>query len=277
LPVLISKIFLKKSVIVAGGTDCVSFPSINYGNFANKKNAMLTGFCFKNASLILPVHKSLIYTDYSYQPNDFKHQGIKSFIPDLKTKCFVIHNGYDSKYWRNNQRGRHKDSFVTVLGHVNSRFTLLLKGIDLYIEMARNFPEARFSIVGGAPLVIENKPENLELLPNIWGEKMIDVYSSHRFYVQLSMSEGFPNALSEAMLCECVPVVSNAGGMPDIVDDCGYILMKKSFPDLINLISSVLKNGELDVLGKKARERIQQHYTMEKRKSLFLEQLNELS
>ena len=36
LPILFSKIFFKKSIVVAGGTDCVSFPSIGYGNFSNK-------------------------------------------------------------------------------------------------------------------------------------------------------------------------------------------------------------------------------------------------
>jgi len=33
LPALLSKIFNKPFIIINGGTDCVSFPSINYGNF----------------------------------------------------------------------------------------------------------------------------------------------------------------------------------------------------------------------------------------------------
>src|ERR1051326_1689986 len=33
LPALVGKIFGKPCLIISGGTDCVSFPSINYGNF----------------------------------------------------------------------------------------------------------------------------------------------------------------------------------------------------------------------------------------------------
>jgi glycosyltransferase involved in cell wall biosynthesis len=270
LPVLFAKFFFKKSVIVSGGTDCVSFPSINYGNFSNKNNAKLTAICFNNTSLILPVHESLIFTDYTYQPNDYQHQGIKQFIPQLKTKYQVVYNGYDNEYWFNKSTSKTKTSFVTVLGHVNSKFTLLLKGIDLYIEMARKFPEATFTIVGGASIKIEDKPNNLVLLSNIWGAKMVDVFSEHQFYMQLSMSEGFPNALSEAMLCECVPIVSNVGGMPDIVADCGYILKHKNINELYELVSSALNNFDIDRLGKKARQRVVENYTFENRKEQLL-------
>ncbi|MBA3682251.1 MAG: glycosyltransferase family 4 protein [Bacteroidetes bacterium] len=276
LPVLFAKLFFKRSVIVSGGTDCVSFPSINYGNFANKNNARLTRFSFKNASLILPVHQTLVYCDYIYQNNDYKHQGIKQFIPELKTKTSVIHNGYDNIYWHFNLNTKLKKTFITVLGHVNSKFTLQLKGIDLFVEIARKFPEASFTIVGGADLKLENKPVNLTLLSNIWGTKMNDVFSAHRFYVQLSISEGFPNALSEAMLCECVPIVSSVGGMPDIVDDCGYILKHKSIDELFVLMNNALNNTNLDNLGKKARERIKDNYTFEKRRDKLLAELEEL-
>ena len=41
------------------------------------------------------------------------------------------------------------------------------------------------------------------------------------------MSEGFPNALCEAMLSGCIPIVSNVGAMPKIVKETGYLLLKK--------------------------------------------------
>lgn len=275
-PVLFAKFFFKKSVIVSGGTDCVSFPSINYGNFSNKNNAKLTTICFNNTSLILPVHESLMYTDYTYQPNDYKHQGIKQFIPQLKTKFEVVYNGYDNSYWFNKSASKNKASFITVLGHVNSKFTLLLKGIDLYIEVARKFPEGIFTIIGGSSIHIDDKPNNLVLLSNIWGSKMIDVYSEHQFYMQLSMSEGFPNALSEAMLCECIPIVSNVGGMSDIVSDSGYILKHKNINELYELVNTALNNVELLKLGKKARQRVVENYTFEKRKQKLLAAIDKL-
>ena len=82
LPILFAKLFLKKSVIVAGGTDCVSFPSISYGNFSTKLMRFTTGFSFKNCNLILPVHQTLVEYNYTYQPKDFPKQGFKYFIKD---------------------------------------------------------------------------------------------------------------------------------------------------------------------------------------------------
>ena len=267
LPVLFSNLFSKKSLIVAGGTDCVSFPSIGYGNFSNPRNAAITRYCFKKCSLILPVHESLVKSTYSYQNKDFPEQGIKYFIPDLTTPIRVVYNGYDSRYWNRGDAVKQKNSFFTVLGHVNSRFTLQLKGIDLFIEAAKHFPEASFTILGGAGIDLREKPQNLHLISNVWGAELVKLFAVQQFYVQLSMSEGFPNALSEAMLCECVPLVSNVGGMPDIVGDCGYILKRREKEILFELLKTALTEVNLKNKETCARERISSHYTFEKRQN----------
>ena len=276
LPVLFAKLFFKKSIVVAGGTDCVAFPSIRYGNFANPKILFFTRFSFKNTSVILPVHDTLVYTDYTYQDKDFEHQGIKFFIPELKTKTRVIHNGYDSNYWKRGNLAKDKNSFLTVVAYVNSRFTITLKGLDLYIELARKFPECTFTLLGGGNLHLTDKPENLKIIANIWGEKLVALFSSHQFYVQLSVSEGFPNALSEAMLCECVPIVSSVGGMPDIVGANGFILNRKNTEGLFKLTELALSSPHLDELGKSARRKVEMNYTFEKRRANFLKVVEEL-
>ncbi|MBL7902506.1 MAG: glycosyltransferase [Bacteroidia bacterium] len=276
LPILFSRMFFKHSIIVAGGTDCVSFPSIGYGNFSNPRNARLTRFCFRKCSLILPVHQSLVLYDYTYQDKDFPKQGIKYFIPELKTPIRVVYNGYDSHYWSRGGVEKQKASFFTVLGHVNSRFTLQLKGIDLFLETAKAFPEAHFTIVGGAGLQLENQPPNLKLISNIWGTDLVKVFAQQQFYVQLSMSEGFPNALSEAMLCECVPVVSKVGGMPDIVGECGYILKIKNKELLFELINTALKDEKLHQKGICSRERVSELYKFENRERGIEKAINEL-
>ena len=276
LPIFFSQLFGKKGVLVAGGTDCVSFPSIHYGNFSNKTNARISRYCFRHASLILPVHETLVLYDYLYQTSDFPKQGIRYFIPDITTPVKVIYNGYDSVFWSRGEAKKKPATFVTVLGHVNSRFTYYLKGIDLFIEAARNFPEAQFKIIGGKSITIPNQPANLQLISNIWGKDLVQVLAEHRFYVQLSISEGFPNALSEAMLCECVPLVSAVGAMPFIVEDCGFVLEKKDTKLWFDMVAKALADPDLEIKGKKARMRIAENFTFEKRKAELLQTIDSL-
>ncbi|MES2568406.1 MAG: glycosyltransferase family 4 protein [Bacteroidota bacterium] len=274
LPILFSRLFLKRSVIVAGGTDCVSFPSINYGNFNNRLLARTTAFSFKRCHLILPVHKTLVEYNYSYQPNDFSKQGYQCFIPGITTPYEVIHNGYDSEKWFCDTK-KEKRSFVTIGAGLDSRFGFNLKGIDLIFEIAPKFPDCTFYIVGG--LGIEKSASvNIILLDKIPNNELRQFLNKIQFYMQLSMSEGFPNALSEAMLCECVPIISNVGGMPEIVSDCGYILKHKNIIELYELVESALNSFELDRLGKKARQRIVENYTFDKRKQKLLATIDNL-
>lgn len=274
LPILFSKLFFKKSIIVAGGTDCVSFPSIEYGNFYNKLLAFTTAYSFKKCHLILPVHETLVEYNYTYQNNDFEKQGYRYFIPNIKTPYKVIYNGYDSNKWYCNSE-KEKITFVTIGAGLGSRFGFKLKGIDLIFSIANHFPKAIFYIVGGKDIKQE-APANVKLLDKIPNDKLRDFLNTKQFYLQLSMSEGFPNALSEAMLCECVPVVSNVGGMPDIVSDCGFILKTKDENQLVDLVTLAINNPDLTILGKKARERIKNNYTFEKRKELLLGEIAKL-
>ncbi len=274
LPILYAKLFYKRSVIVAGGTDCVAFPSINYGNFNTRLMRFTTSFSFKNCDLILPVHQTLVEYDYTYQPNDFPKQGFTYFIKGLKTKVEVIHNGYDSKKWFCNSV-KEKASFITIGAGLGSRFGFNLKGIDLIFEIAPKFPETFFYIVGGSSIKTK-APANVKLLENIPNDQIQPLLSKMQFYLQLSLSEGFPNALSEGMLCECVPIVSNVGGMPEIVSDCGYILKHKNIDELESLIRSALNNNDVNTLGKKARKRIEENYTFDSRKNKLLSALKKL-
>lgn len=275
-PVLFSTCFGKKSLIVAGGTDCVSFPSIRYGNFYNKRNAWLSAFSYRHCSLILPVHESLVSYHYTYQNQDHEYQGLKHHVKDLNTPIQVIYNGYEADLFKRDKTPKPAASFLTAVGYINSRFTYSLKGIDLYIEAARHFPEGEFSILGGIGFDTGKLPPNIKLIPHLSGQALIDCFARHRFYMQLSMSEGFPNALSEAMLCECVPLVSRVGGMPDIVGELGYILNRRNSDELFELVQKALNDPDQEVRGKDCRERIKSLYPLENRRKALLKSCESL-
>lgn len=240
LPVLFGKIFNSPIIIIAIGTDCAKLPEINYG--ANVKTILgwFTNFSFRNASLILPVHKSLEGYKYTYLDVKYPQQGIRAFNKNIQTKIIEVVNGYDTKKWRITNSNRIENSFLTVTVALN-KVGFYRKGIDLIIKMAKEFPEYHFTIVG--QVILEKKcPENVRLISNVKQKELLEIYNQHQYYFQLSMFEGFPNALCEAMLCGCIPIGSNVAGIPDIIGDKGYILKKKDAKSLKNIISNLAEN-----------------------------------
>jgi glycosyltransferase involved in cell wall biosynthesis len=272
LPGIFARCFRKKSVIVLGGTDTVSFPSIRYGAFYLPVMRFFTKWSYKCAHLLLPVSENLIHCVYDYQEKDGKFQGVKHFCPKLKTPFRVIYNGYDSSHWYISDEKELK-SFVTIGANLNSRFGFKLKGIDLLIEIAPKFPECTFYIIGGAQL--NDLPSNVKGLSNLPHEQLPSFLARKEYYLQLSLSEGFPNALCEAMLSGCIPIVSNVGAMPEIVNDERLILNKKNADLLSTLIEGAIENRGYHKPSY-WRERITSNYPLERRSRELTEAINSL-
>ncbi len=268
LPVIFGKIVKKPIIIIAIGTDCAKLPEINYGANTKKILAWFTNFSFKNASLILPVHKSLEKSYYSYKKVKFPNQGIRSFNKKIKTEIIEMVNGYDTEKWQNKNSERIKNSFLSVTFAIDE-IGFYRKGIDLIIEAAKLFPDYYFTIVGKVYLK-EKCPENVHLINNVDQKELLEIYNKHTYYFQLSMFEGFPNALCEAMLCGCIPIGSNVAGIPDIIGDNGYILKQKNV-DLLKELIENLSNNKLT--PNDARTQITANFPLERRENEFLSHL----
>lgn len=278
IPSVFSKILQqKKSIIILGGTDCVSFPSIKYGNFNRKFLGFFTKISYKYASLLLPVDETLIFCNYTYQDDDYKTQGYKAFIKKINTPVETIYNGYDfSLFSFDLIDKREPNSFVTIGANLGSRFGQKLKGIDLILELSLKIPEAKFYIIGGEFLNVKNTPPNVILLPYIDNNKLPHFLKTKEYYLQLSINEGFPNALCEAMLCGCIPIVSNVGAMPKIVGyDDKFILKKKDANLLFDLIQKLNEKSEKINL-ENIRKKITSNYSLDRRKKEILNVIDKM-
>lgn len=84
-------------------------------------------------------------------------------------------------------------------------------------------------------------------------------------FVLSSAWEGFPLVIGEAMACERVVVATEAGGVPEWLGSCGYIVRTR---DSTALANAMLQAVELDddarrLQGLIARKRVQKHYSLE--------------
>jgi len=267
LPALLSRWMGKKCFIILGGTDCVSYPSIIYGTFRKPLQALLTGWSYRLCSMLLPVHRHLMGHTNTYYEVDGKAQGCQAFVPDLNTPFVEIFNGFDAAKWEIGEKV--PDSFITV-GYFDTKARLTLKGADLVVEMAKAFPQCQFTIVGVGNAGLIAPLPNLNLRGKVTHNELRGLFAQHRFYIQLSISEGFPNAICEAMLSGCIPIGSAVTSIPEIIGDTGFLLQKRDVKQLTQLMRQALQVVDKDALGLSARGRIAQHYTLEARESKML-------
>ena len=270
LPALFGKLFRKPVFIIPGGTDCVSFPSLQYGSLRKPLLRTIIRLSYSLCTRLLPVDESLVFSSYSYlEPRDYDFQGYRYFFPDLKTEHTVIHNGVDTESCNVSSGPREPDSFITI-SLIDDFRRFRVKGIDKMIFLARSFPGSRFTIVGISGKMVESLgelPANLVCYPFLPAEKFNELLNTSEFYLQLSVSEGFPNALCEGMLGGCIPVVSSVGAMPMIAGESGFVLERSDDGYIRERIGEILSlsSERRKELADLARQRVIENYTMERR------------
>jgi len=270
LPALFGKLFRKPVFIIPGGTDCVSFPSLGYGSLRKPVLRTIIRLSYSLCTRLLPVDESLVFSSYSYlEPGDYDFQGYRYFFPGLKTEHTVIYNGVDIHSNTHADGKREPFSFIT-LSLIDDMRRFRIKGIDKVVFLARSFPESVFRVVGISDKIVESQgelPANMICYPFLPAEEFNQLLGRSEFYLQLSVSEGFPNALCEGMLCGCIPVVSSVGAMPMIVGESGFVLERSDegyINDRVREIMSLSEERRKE-LAELARQRVIENYSLERR------------
>ncbi|MDZ7687774.1 MAG: glycosyltransferase family 4 protein [Halobacteriales archaeon] len=114
------------------------------------------------------------------------------------------------------------DGYVTM---VNPRTEY--KGPDIFLDIADAMPEEEFLLVGpiGSADVKERAEETMNVTHWEWCDDMKDAYSASKVVVTPSRwEEPFGRVPAEAMVSGIPCVVSNRGGLPEVVGDTGEVV-----------------------------------------------------
>lgn len=250
LPSLFSRINGGKTYVVNGGYDVNISNEFNYGALKNPFRAKMVKYVLNSASYCIPVTRELEPSIRSVSKN---------------TNIITIPTGYDPDDWHFSTKKR--EYFATTVSITSDKERFLVKGIDRFVQLATLFPNERFLVVGTSLDFLASLielPINLEILPPVTPKELNTIYQNSKFYAQFSRSEGLPNAICEAMLCGCIPVATDVGGISNLVSGNGILLNEwnevKAAEEMRKLNITVLSR-------EKCREFISSNYSLEKRKN----------
>lgn len=210
LPVLFSRLTNKKSIIVIGGYDVNCLPEYKYGALNTPLRAFFTRSSLKFSSLCLPVAESLRLKLLKIVPNATAIT-LATYQDEIKFQL----------------KSEKREKLVLTVATISKFQTFKIKGLDRFKELAESMPEYQFMIIGvqeGSEIFFDPIPENLIILPPVKHNELNDYFNKSSVYLQLSRSEGLPNALCEAMLCGCIPAGMNVGDIPEAIGPYGLVL-----------------------------------------------------
>lgn len=280
LPALLGKILRIPVYIIPGGTDCVSFPSLKYGSLRKPVMRTFIKWSFMLCRELLPVDETLVITDYKFHElSDYPKQGYMYFFPRITTPYRVIHNGFDPGFFSCDTVGKRAGTFITV-ATVTNMTRVRVKGIDLVLYLAGQYPHCSFTLIGISDSVISQLgtiPGNVAIHPFLEQDTFRSYLEESQFVLQLSVSEGFPNALCEAMLCHCIPVGSTVGAMPEIIGDTGFLVASSEKEYLTRRFDEILSTDDVVIrqMAAEARARIAENYPISKREAAFFKLLDQ--
>jgi glycosyltransferase involved in cell wall biosynthesis len=239
----------RKSLLVLGGVDVAAEKELKYGIWNSWWKSKVVRFGITHANAVLAV-------------DDFLRQEAMRLAKYDGANISVVPTGYDSEYWIPAQM---KYDIVLTVASCPDITRVKLKGIDVFLSIAKRLPHVRFQIIGIDPRVASalTPPPNVSCVPFSNREAVRGSYQRAKVYCQLSYREGLPNALCEAMLCECIPIGTTVGGIPTAIGDTGYLVEYHDEKQTERAVCDALISSS--ERGKLARERVISLFSIEQR------------
>jgi glycosyltransferase involved in cell wall biosynthesis len=164
------------------------------------------------------------------------------------------------------------DTILTV-GRV-SHYDIFIKGLRTFVKTATLLPQYNFKLIGvwndsSVDILRQWNNQNVAYMGFVTKTELLQTMSEAKVYVQASYREGFGMALAEAMLFECVPVVTKRGSLPEVVGDTGIYVPYDDPESTAAAVKDACDRRK--ELGPQARNRVRSLFPLEDRKSRLLQ------
>jgi glycosyltransferase involved in cell wall biosynthesis len=257
--VLWSRLLNKKSIVIVGGYEVARVPGIHYGLFSYVFSRLVR-YTLNHADIVLTVDDSL------------KQEAIEN-IGANGANIRTVPTGYDGNEFRPSGE---KQNLALTIGYSRTLDRNRIKGIDVFAECAKALPDIEFVAIGvegeAFDILANMKIDNLHLLGLVPQSVLHPYFQKAKVYCQFSRHEGLPNALCEAMLCECVPTGTKICGIPTAIGDTGFYAEVGDPKTAIEAIKSALISNK----GPEARERIRRLFPLERREREILQAVKDV-
>jgi glycosyltransferase involved in cell wall biosynthesis len=243
-----------------------------------KKSVIITYHCgsperiLKNTHFIVNIffNSAILVT----VPSNYSKTILLKYNPRLVKKLKVFPNLISqSKYVAKDIKNNKNKKMVLTVGAIN-KWYIYRKGLLIFVKSAKFLPDVEFYLVGKYDNSIntlkKQASKNVHFTGYLSDEELIKLYSVSDVYCQLSRYESFGVALAEAMLCECVPVICDKGALPEVVGDTGFYVHELTPEETARQIETALCSN----LGGKARERIINNFSIEKREEELIKMIS---
>ena len=253
-----SRMFGRKSIVIVGGFDVISMPEISYGNLLNPRPARRTRYAITHATRAIAISRSI-------------REDAQRFTG--RQDIGLAYHGFDSKAFK---PGGAKQPIALTVGTLNHS-NLKRKGMETFVKAAAFAPEIPFRMVGKVEqdafeAIKGFIPANLTLVGKVDSNALLEEMQKAAVYVQPSAHEGFGCSLAEAMLCGCIPVVTDAGAIPEVVGDTGIFVPREDPKATAIAIRQALENRD----GARARSRIAEMFPLSKREAALVAAVEEV-
>jgi len=251
-PVRFARRMGKPSIVVVGGYDTANVPRAGYGSQRGGPRKWLSRAILRGAARLMATSESA------------RQEAIVNAAAD-PAKVSVAYLGV-APVPSGPLTGRER--LVLNVGNVWQE-NLLRKGILPFVQAAAQLPDVRFVHAGrwcdrSIEALRQAAGPNVEFRGFVGDDELADLFARASVYVQPSLHEGFGLSVAEAMSAGCIPVVSRAGSLPEVVGDTGVFMETTDPRDIATAIKQAFtRDGEQ---RRRTRSRVLDHFSLEQRR-----------